>query len=250
MSYGRLASSALNRIVPTCKIFFSSSTRAFLKKNKYPPRKLIHEDDVEEAFIKGGGRGGQKINKTNSKVQLRHKPTGIVVFCQATRSQKQNRDIARQILAQKVEDATAPAGTSRSAVIGDYKKNQARKKKHRAKKRQMLKKEAKEAEKLVSDRQAVRNDERNEEIENFLATVRLGRASYKEADAEVQRALEARKAELLKEQMVECNATQNAVEENATERENVDNFSEKQKKVESEVDAQNTECNATQKAVE
>ena len=42
-------------------------------------------------------------NKTNSSVQLKHKPTNIVVKCQATRSKSQNRKIARQLLAEKVE---------------------------------------------------------------------------------------------------------------------------------------------------
>jgi protein subunit release factor B len=42
-------------------------------------------------------------NKTNSAVQLIHKPTGIVVKSQATRSRSQNQKIAREILAAKVE---------------------------------------------------------------------------------------------------------------------------------------------------
>eukprot|EP00920_Eleutheroschizon_duboscqi_P036359 GHVT01087730.1.p1 GENE.GHVT01087730.1~~GHVT01087730.1.p1 ORF type:complete len:341 (-),score=7.00 GHVT01087730.1:854-1876(-) len=45
----------------------------------------INEADLDERFIKGSGKGGQKINKTSSMVQLIHHPTGIVVRCQATR---------------------------------------------------------------------------------------------------------------------------------------------------------------------
>lgn len=75
------------------------------KPSKMPPRPSIPESDIEEKFIKGGsGKGGQKINKTNSKVQLTHKPTGLVVTSQATRSRDQNRKIARQILAMKIEE--------------------------------------------------------------------------------------------------------------------------------------------------
>lgn len=42
-------------------------------------------------------------NKTNSAVQIIHKPSGVVVKCQATRSRSQNEKIARQLLADKVE---------------------------------------------------------------------------------------------------------------------------------------------------
>jgi len=50
----------------------------------------------------GSGPGGQSINKTNNNVQLLHKPTGIQVKCQETRSLQQNRKIARKVLLEKV----------------------------------------------------------------------------------------------------------------------------------------------------
>ncbi len=50
--------------------------------------------DVEERFIRGGGPGGQKINKTSSTVWLRHGRTGVEVRCQAERSQAANRELA------------------------------------------------------------------------------------------------------------------------------------------------------------
>lgn len=53
---------------------------------------------MEEKFIRGGGPGGQSINKTESCVVLVHKPTGIWVKCQESRSQYRNRQIARQRL--------------------------------------------------------------------------------------------------------------------------------------------------------
>ncbi|MCJ1322649.1 hypothetical protein MMC15_007998 [Xylographa vitiligo] len=68
-----------------------------------PPRPTVPEDTLTEAFLRGSGPGGQKINKTSSAVQLKHLPTGIVVKSQATRSQSQNRKIARMMLAQKLE---------------------------------------------------------------------------------------------------------------------------------------------------
>lgn len=54
-------------------------------------------------LISGGGPGGQKINKSSSCVQLRHKPTGIVVKCQESRSLEENRQIARKWLVRKLD---------------------------------------------------------------------------------------------------------------------------------------------------
>ena len=64
----------------------------------------IREADILEKFIHGGGKGGQKINKTASAVYLKHLPTGIEVKTQATRSQILNRFLARRILADKIEE--------------------------------------------------------------------------------------------------------------------------------------------------
>jgi protein subunit release factor B len=63
----------------------------------------IREEDITEKFILGGGKGGQKINKTASCVYLKHRPTGIEVKCQTERSQILNRFLARRILADKIE---------------------------------------------------------------------------------------------------------------------------------------------------
>lgn len=63
----------------------------------------IKEADLEEKFIRSGGKGGQKVNKTSSCVYLKHKPTGIEVKCQDERSQALNRFLARRILTGKIE---------------------------------------------------------------------------------------------------------------------------------------------------
>ncbi|GAB4538218.1 MAG: peptide chain release factor-like protein [Thermodesulfovibrionia bacterium] len=63
----------------------------------------INEGDIIESFIRSGGRGGQRLNKTETCVYLKHIPTGIEVKCQKTRSQGLNRYYARQILCDKVE---------------------------------------------------------------------------------------------------------------------------------------------------
>ena len=63
----------------------------------------IREADLEERFIRAGGSGGQKINKTSACVYLKHTPTGIEVKCQSARSQALNRFLARRLLADKIE---------------------------------------------------------------------------------------------------------------------------------------------------
>ncbi|KAF3771250.1 hypothetical protein M406DRAFT_19702, partial [Cryphonectria parasitica EP155] len=100
--------------LPTAATF--TSTPSCLK-TKYPPRpKPPPDEEITEAYLKGSGPGGQKINKTNSAVQLKHIPTGIVVKCQETRSREQNRKLAREHLAEKIDDFLN-GENSRSAVV-------------------------------------------------------------------------------------------------------------------------------------
>lgn len=60
--------------------------------------------DCEERFILGSGPGGQKVNKTSSTVQLRHRPSGVEVRMQRERSQTRNRELAWAELAAKLEE--------------------------------------------------------------------------------------------------------------------------------------------------
>ena len=63
----------------------------------------IQPADIEEHFVRGSGKGGQKINKTSSCVVLRHLPTGVEVRCQQHREQSKNRLSAYKLLILKVE---------------------------------------------------------------------------------------------------------------------------------------------------
>jgi protein subunit release factor B len=64
---------------------------------------VLVETDLEEKFVKGSGNGGQKINKTENRVQLLHLPTGIKVSCQDARDLYTNRRIARKLLIEKLD---------------------------------------------------------------------------------------------------------------------------------------------------
>jgi len=63
----------------------------------------ILETDLDESFVRSGGKGGQNVNKVSSCVVLVHVPSGIAVKCQVERTQALNRLRAREMLADKIE---------------------------------------------------------------------------------------------------------------------------------------------------
>jgi peptide chain release factor len=96
----------------------------------------VRPEEVDERFVRGSGAGGQKINKTSSTVWLRHAPTGVEVRCQRERSQTQNRLIAWQELADKIEARQQAAqNEQRNALELERRRNR---KKSRAQKARMV----------------------------------------------------------------------------------------------------------------
>ncbi len=65
---------------------------------------LVKDDDLEWSFSRSSGKGGQNVNKVSTAVRVKHLPTGIVVECQAQRTQVQNRKLALSILTARLDE--------------------------------------------------------------------------------------------------------------------------------------------------
>ncbi len=92
----------------------------------------IFDNDIEESFIRSGGKCGQNGNKVATCVYLKHTPTGTEVKCQKTRTQGLNRYYARVLLYEKIESAIKGEESEEAKRIAKIKR-QKRKRSKRAK---------------------------------------------------------------------------------------------------------------------
>lgn len=111
----------------------------------------IREADLDEHFIRGSGSGGQKVNKTSSCVQLVHRPSGIEIRCQKTRSQADNRYWARRELCERIEERVLGEKSARQQAIEKIRR-QKRRRSRRAKARMLDDKSRQGAKKKLRSR--------------------------------------------------------------------------------------------------
>jgi len=91
--------------------YLSQSKREQLQE--FMKRMGVLDIDLTENFILGSGKGGQKVNKTASCVQLIHEPSGIRIKCQRGRSRELNRYYARKELCEQLEERKLGASSRR-----------------------------------------------------------------------------------------------------------------------------------------
>jgi len=111
------------RIPPTEKrgrVHTSTVTVAVMREPE-PHQFKLDERDLEWTTCRGSGAGGQHRNVTDSAVQVKHKPSGLMVRCESERSQTQNRQTALALLRTRLAEQ---AEVEREAKVANSRRQQ------------------------------------------------------------------------------------------------------------------------------
>jgi peptide chain release factor 1 len=105
------------------RVHTSTATVAVLPEPEDVQVKIDWANDVEEFATTSQGPGGQNVNKVATAVQVKHKPTGIVIRIGESKSQSQNRERARRLLTTRLYEIErqkkhAERTAARGAQIG------------------------------------------------------------------------------------------------------------------------------------
>jgi peptide chain release factor 1 len=98
------------------RIHTSTASVAVLPEPEEVAVKVDWAADVEEHVTTSQGPGGQNVNKVATAVQLHHKPSGIIIRMQESKSQQQNRAMARRLLLAKLHDIEERRAASERAA--------------------------------------------------------------------------------------------------------------------------------------
>jgi protein subunit release factor B len=94
----------------------------------------VREGDLDESFIRSGGPGGQHVNRSATCVYIKHRPTGLEVKMQKSRSQALNRFYARRRICELIEEKSGDIVSAEEVKRDKLRKQKARRRKKSKKK--------------------------------------------------------------------------------------------------------------------
>ena len=114
-------------------INFGITERKRQELEKRMEKSNLLEKDIEEMFVRSGGAGGQKVNKSSTCVHLKHIPSGLAVKVQISRSQGLNRYYARKQMCELLENKLLGKESPEAKKLAKIRKQKDRRRRRRGK---------------------------------------------------------------------------------------------------------------------